>query len=281
MIIVDEAHGLKGKVLQDLLVNHGKDIPFRFGVTGTLPKGKTDAMSVKIAVGPTRYVIPAHELQEMEHLAKLHIDIIQHELDFTDKYQHYLETTEDLKIKTYKEFIDTYFTEYSEEKRYLQGHVARTQWIANYIKAQHSRELGNVLCLVNGIAFGKKLASLIPDAIFLSGKDKMAVRREAYDLFKNRNDVTVVATVNIASTGLDIPRIFQLIGVDMGKSFIRTIQSIGRGLRRAEDKDEVTYTDICSNLKYSRRHLTERKKYFKEAQYKYQLHKVELKNANI
>ena len=46
VVVVDECHGLKGPVLKELLLESGKNIPFRFGVTGTLPKGKVDKMSV-------------------------------------------------------------------------------------------------------------------------------------------------------------------------------------------------------------------------------------------
>ena len=90
VVIVDEAHGLRGNVLQTLLNEHGKNIPFRFGVTGTLPKNKCDAASVRATVGEVKYEIPAHKLQEMNYLADLHIDIIQHEFEFHEEYNDYL-----------------------------------------------------------------------------------------------------------------------------------------------------------------------------------------------
>ncbi len=276
VIVVDECHGLRGKVLKELLIESARQVPFRFGVTGSMPKGKVDAMSVKVSVGPVKYEIPAWKLQEMDHLAKLHIDIMQHEMDLSEFYQEYLETTDEEPPQTYALFRDNFFASFTEEKKYLQKHPERLDWIAEYIITQHELGLGNVLCLVTGIPFGKRLAKRIPGSIFLSGGDEVEVRKEAYDLFAHRDDVTVIATVNIAGTGLDIPRIFHLIGIDMGKSFTRTIQSIGRGLRKAEDKDKVIYTDICSDLKYSRQHLTKRKKYFREQKYKYKLRKVKL-----
>ena len=55
--------------------------------------------------------------------------------------------------------------------------------------------------------------------------------------------------------------------IDVGKSFIRIIQSIGRGLRKAPDKDFVCVTDVCSDLKYSKRHLRERKTFYNDARY--------------
>lgn len=276
VIIVDECHGLRGNVLTKLLNEYGKNIPYRFGVTGTLPKAESDALAVKVAVGTVQYTIPAHELQKMGYLAKLQIDIIQHEFDFTSQYNEYLNETDDVKPLTYRQFVDGYFPDFTNEKNYLQQHKERLEWIADYITAKHELKRGNVLCLVNGVRVGRKLAEMIPGAVFLSGKDKMKDRREVYQRFKDRNDVTVIATVQIASTGLDIPRIFNMISVDMGKSFIRTIQSIGRGLRLAEDKDAVHFTDICSDLKYSRKHLAERKKYYKEAKYPFNTKRIKL-----
>jgi hypothetical protein len=62
--------------------------------------------------------------------------------------------------------------------------------------------------------------------------------------------------------------------VESGKSFTRVIQSIGRGIRRADDKDFVQIWDITSSAKYAKRHLTERKKFYKEAQYPFSIEKT-------
>lgn len=277
VVIVDECHGLRGNVLTKLLNEYGKDIPYRFGVTGTLPKAESDELAVKTAVGMVKYSIPAHLLQKQGYLAHLEIDIIQHVVNLNPQYQQYLEEEDfDGKPLTYSQFRDQYLPDYTAEKSYLQSNESRMEWIADYITVKHELGRGNVLCLVNGVRFGKKLADLVPGAVFLSGKDKMKDRREVYEQFKDRNDVTVIATAQIASTGLDIPRIFNMISIDMGKSFVRTIQSIGRGLRLADDKDKVHFTDITSDMKYSRRHLTERKKYYKEAKYPFKLTQVKL-----
>ena len=73
----------------------------------------------------------------------------------------------------------------------------------------------------------------------------------------------------------NIPRIFNLVLIEPGKSFVRVIQSIGRGIRKAEDKDFVQIWDITSTCKYAKRHLTERKKYYREAQYPFTITKVD------
>jgi len=63
--------------------------------------------------------------------------------------------------------------------------------------------------------------------------------------------------------------------IEPGKSFIRVIQSIGRGLRKAEDKDFVNIYDFCSAAKFSKRHLTERKKFYNKAQYPFKITKMD------
>jgi len=274
VVVVDEAHGLKGDVLAKLLNEHGKNIKYRFGLTGTLPKGECDAMSVRVAVGDVQYEIPAHQLMDEGYLSKMKITMFQLEENFKEQYEE-MKQHNPLNAKmTYRQFKDSFSNEWSEEKRYLQSYKPRMEWIAECITALSQRKQGNVLCLITGIPFGKKLTKMIPGAIFVHGKDKNKVRKEIYDLFEHHDNLIVIASIQIASTGLNIPRIFNLVFVDVGKSYIRVIQSIGRGLRKAIDKAFVNVTDICSDLKYSRAHTTKRVNYYKESHYNYKKHIV-------
>jgi len=86
-----------------------------------------------------------------------------------------------------------------------------------------------------------------------------------------------VATYGVAAVGINIPRIFNLVLLEPGKSFVRVIQSIGRGIRKAEDKDFVQIWDITSNCKFAKRHLTQRKTFYKEANYPFDLEKLTYK----
>jgi superfamily II DNA or RNA helicase len=275
MIIVDEAHGLRGNVLQKLVCDNAAKIPYRFGFTGTLPKDASEKMLVHIAIGPVRYEIPAHELIDRGVLSTVQIDIIQLEEDFTKEYNQFCKEVRFGKPPTYVQFKDGYFADFSAEKSYIQRKTSRIEWVADLLLTK-LETTGNVLCLVDNISLGRKVAALIPGSIFVNGQDvKDAVKRQKiYDLFKTRDDLIVIATVNIAGTGLSIDRIFNLVTLDIGKSFIRVIQAIGRGLRKAGDKSHVSYTDICSDLKYGKKHLTERIKYYKEARYPHKKYAV-------
>jgi superfamily II DNA or RNA helicase len=88
------------------------------------------------------------------------------------------------------------------------------------------------------------------------------------------DDKIIVATYGVAAVGINIPRIFNLVLLEPGKSFVRVIQSIGRGIRKAEDKDFVQIWDLTASSKFAKRHLTERKKFYKEAKYPFTIEKV-------
>lgn len=110
--------------------------------------------------------------------------------------------------------------------------------------------------------------------MFISGEVKLGERKEHYDEVRDVDDKIIIATYGVAAVGLNIPRIFNLVLLEPGKSFVRVIQSIGRGIRKAEDKDFVQIWDITSTCKYAKRHLTERKKFYKEAKYPFSIEKV-------
>lgn len=278
MVLVDECHGAKGKQLSEILTNHASKIQFRFGVTGTMPPEPADEMAVHVALGPIRFEITAAQLIAEGVLAAPHIDVIQLEEDLKAEYeQHCAELPVNVKKPTYTQYKDEYLPDFSSEKAYLHRKSVRIEWIADYIMAKADKKKGNVMCLVDGIPFGRKLAEHIPGAIFVNGQDVKTPkqRKEIYKLFEDHDNLIVIATVHIAGTGLDIPRIFNMILVDLGKSFVRVIQAVGRGLRKAHDKDTVSITDICGDLKYSKKHLKQRTNYYEQASYPYKKHKID------
>lgn len=269
IIIVDECHGVKGSVLKNMILEFGIKSKAIFGVTGTLPKEPSEAMAVKYVLGDVKYIVPARELIDKGWLAKLNLATWTLTEDLTEEWNYYKEHFPEKAAQTnYKTFKKEFFVEYSDEKGYLHKNKDRIAFIAECISLSVS-ETGNAFVLVNSVPFGKKLAKEIEGAIFVDGTDDSEVRKQIYDLFATRDDVVVIATAQLASTGLNIKRIFNLFLIDLGKSFIQIIQSIGRGLRKAKDKFAVRVFDISSDLKYGAKHSKERKKYYKEQNYPY------------
>ena len=92
-----------------------------------------------------------------------------------------------------------------------------------------------------------------------------------YEKIKTENNKCIVAIDKIASTGLSISRLFNLVFIDYGKAFTKTIQSVGRGLRLAKDKDFVEIYDISSTTKYSKKHFNDRIHYYDEKKYPFRI----------
>jgi superfamily II DNA or RNA helicase len=247
-VIVDEVHMAKAEVLKSLLTQNLCNAPIRWGLTGTVPKEKFESEQIFASIGPVIGGIKAHELQEMGVLSNCHVNVVQM-IDLPE------------------------FRSYAEELKYLVTDENRMLYISNLIKG--ISESGNTLVLVNRIDSGKFLVNELENSVFISGEVKTKDRKEEYDEVKTSNEKIIVATYGVAAVGINIPRIFNLVLLEPGKSFVRVIQSIGRGIRKAEDKDFVQIWDVTSTCKYAKRHLTERKKFYKEAKYPFTLEKTD------
>src|SRR5210317_938736 len=247
-IMVDEVHMAKADALTTLLTGVMSHIPIRWGLTGTVPKEKFESVGIVCSIGPVINQISAKELQDKGVLAECHVNVVQ--------------------------MIDTMVhTNYQSELKYLLEDKGRLDYISSLCSS--IKDTGNTLILVDRIAAGNELASRIPDSVFVSGSTKGAERKQEYDEVSTATGKVIIATYGVAAVGINIPRIFNLVLIEPGKSFVRVIQSIGRGIRKAEDKDFVQVWDVCSTAKFSKRHLTERKKFYREAQYPFTVTKVD------
>ena len=247
-VIIDEVHQAKAEVLKKLLTQHLNHAPIRWGLTGTVPKEQFEFQAILAGIGPVINQISAKELQEKGVLSNCHVNIVQ--------------------------MIDTVMHKnYQEELKFLVTSDIRISYISKLI--DKISQTGNTLVLVDRITAGEKLQELLTGSVFIRGETKLQDRKDQYEEISESTNKILIATYGVASVGINIPRIFNLILIEPGKSFIRVIQSIGRGIRKAKDKDFVQIWDLTSTCKFAKRHLTQRKKFYKEANYPYTLEKVD------
>jgi len=247
-VIVDEVHQAKAEVLKNLLTRNLRNAPIRWGLTGTIPKEKFEFESIHASLGPVIGSITAKELQDKGVLSNCHVNVVQ--------------------------LIDTQaFTDYQSELKYLVTNKDRIDYIGKLLNTV--RQEGNTLILVDRISAGEMLQERIPGSVFVKGDVKLKDRKDAYDEINEGTNHVVIATYGVAAVGINIPRIFNLVLIEPGKSFVRVIQSIGRGVRKAKDKDFVQIWDLTSTCKFAKRHLTQRKKFYKEAEYPFTIEKVD------
>ncbi len=248
-VMVDEVHKAKADVLRKLLSSYLSHAPIRWGLTGTMPEEEYEKVGIMACIGPMLGKLNTKELQDKGILAQLHVNVWQ-----------------------LQDLGESAFTNYQSELKWLTTNKIRLKFLAE--QAIKISETGNTLILVDRVETGELLQSYIPDSVFVSGKMKSKDRKDEYREVQEVDGKVIIATYGVASTGINIVRIYNLMLFEAGKSFVRVIQSIGRGIRVAEDKDFVNVYDVCSNCKFSKRHLTKRKKFYAEAEYPYSVKKM-------
>jgi superfamily II DNA or RNA helicase len=245
--VVSNCHGAKADQLKSMLSGVMSHIPIRWGLTGTIPKEEFASTALTVCIGPVISKLTAVELQDKGVLANCHVNIVQ--------------------LQDHREFKN-----YQNELKFLLEDDDRVKYIAGLV--DKISKSGNTLVLVDRISAGKALIDLLPNSVFVSGNTKNKDRQAEYESIALADGKTIVATYQVAAVGINVPRLFNVVLIEPGKSFVRTIQSIGRGLRKAHDKDHVEIWDITSSCKFSKRHLTKRKEFYTEVEYNYTMEKV-------
>ena len=92
----------------------------------------------------------------------------------------------------------------------------------------------------------------------------------------------IIGSYGCMSTGVNIRNLHNIVFSSPTKSMIRTLQSIGRGLRLGDDKKEAVLYDISDDLRakswtnHTMNHFAERIKIYTDEQFQYKIYPIEL-----
>jgi superfamily II DNA or RNA helicase len=262
VVIGDEAHQFKSKSLISIMTKMD-NAKYRFGFTGTLDGSQTHKWVLEGLFGPSYKVTQTKELIEKGHLSKLDIKVIL------------------LKHNEHQ------FNEYEEEIQYLINHEKRNKFIKNL-----SLDLkGNTLLLFNRVeSHGQPLYELINNSasgkrkiFFIHGGIDTEEREQVREITEKESDAIIVASYGTFSTGINIKNLHNVIFASPSKSRIRNLQSIGRVLRKGENKTQAILYDIADDITYKSKknytlnHLVERIKIYNEEQFNYEIIQVDFK----
>ena len=254
----DECHLFKAKSLTGLMEKLTK-AKYRFGTTGTLDGSKTHKLVIEGLFGRVFKTTTTKELIEKDLLSQLEIDC----LIFGYNQQE---------IETIKR------ASYQDEMAWIIKNTRRNAFICDLAASLK----GNTLVLFNfvekhGIPLYDKLKDKKDDVYLIHGGTDVDQREEIRHIVDNNKNSTLVASYGTCSTGINIKNIHNIIFTSPSKSVIRVLQSIGRGLRKSNQKDKVKVYDIADNLCYKKwrnhtmRHLDERVKIYNNEKFRYNL----------
>ena len=262
VVVGDEAHLFKAQTLKGILEKM-RTTAIRIGTTGTLDGSECHRLQLEGMFGPVKKVISSYQLMEEGTIAKIDIQCV------------ILRHTKQKKMT------------YQEEMDYLVGNQQRNMFITNLVGSLK----GNTLVLFQYVEkHGQVLWELFnPMVSRMNGtlhyvfggtdtEDREQVR-EIVENSKKKNNV-ILASYGTFSTGINIKKIDNVVFASPSKSRIRNLQSIGRGLRKAEGKDSMRLFDIADDLQcdnFTLRHLKERINTYNEENFPYELKQFDLK----
>jgi superfamily II DNA or RNA helicase len=270
VIIGDEAHLFKAQSLTKIMTNM-TDTKYRFGMTGTLDGSQVNELVLTGLFGPTHKIIDTKELIDNGTLAPIQIKVLM--------LMHPIEECKKLIGGTYQDEV---------------GHIIsfppRNKFIRNLVTSLK----GNTLVLY---AYVEKHGQIIYDLIkdksgerkvfFVHGGVDGDERESIRHIVEQEKDAIIVASYGTFSTGINIKNLHNVVFASPTKSRIRTLQSIGRGLRTIEGKDGMTLFDIADNLStskdkknYTLNHLIERVKMYNSEGFPYELHTIKIRSDN-
>jgi len=266
-VIGDEAHNFKAQSLTSILTNC-VNAKYRIGLTGTLDGTKTHKLVLEGLFGTVKKVISTKELIDKGEVSNFEIKCLV--------LKHDDEISKEMKGKPY-----------AEEIGYLISNGSRNKFIKNLAVS-----LGkNTLVLYQMVdKHGKILYDMIRDTkllgdrkvFFVHGGVDASDREEIRRIMEIENDAIVVASFGTFSTGINIRNLHNIIFAMPTKSSIRTLQSIGRGLRQSEGKELATLYDIADDLRvgkhmnYTLKHFIERTRIYNEEKFPYKIYKIGL-----
>ena len=260
VVIGDEAHLFKSKSLVGIMTKL-LDCKYRFGFTGTLDGTQTHKWVLEGLFRPSYKIISTDDLMTKGYLSKLNIKILT------------------LKHPPQK------FEKYEDEIQYLIGHNQRNNFIKNLALDQK----GNTLVLYSRVeAHGALLFDLINKykeetrrCFFVHGGVDTEDRELVRSITEQEENAIIIASYGTFSTGINIKRLHNVIFASPSKSRVRNLQSIGRVLRKGDNKVKATLFDIADDITYNSsknytlNHLLERIKMYNEESFDYKVVKLD------
>lgn len=267
VIVGDEAHLFKANSLTKIMEKL-PNCKYRFGFTGTLDDTQTNKLVLEGLFGPVMKVVQTKELIDQGTLADFRIKAL------VLKYP-----PEVCKVM--------HNAKYQDEIQFLIGNEKRNQFIKNLTLTRN----GNTLLLFQMVEkHGKILYDMIKaeaDAdrrvFFVHGGVDADEREEIRRITETERSAIIVASYGTFSTGINIRNLHNIVFASPTKSRIRNLQSIGRGLRKGDNKERATLYDIADDLckktscNHTLKHFAVRIKMYNEEEFDYKIYNINLK----
>lgn len=265
MVICDETHIVASDSFRKVFMYLKQSI-YRIGFSATPYRDDGKDMFIEEGVGKVIFTIDKKYLYDKGYIIKPTIKFkrvpevceLEDGFEFSDALDEVIEQYEDYQDE---EETEEFFKKYPDDyKKSIIFNKTRNNYIYDFVNQNPDKK---ILILVKHIKHGEMLEQNIDDAVYLHGSLGKKYREEIFEDFVKRDLKVMIATVTIASEGLNIPNLNIIINACANKGDVKSVQIIGRVMRQFKDKKEATYIDFIDNGKYTQKHSNKRIKKFR------------------
>lgn len=279
VVMVDEAHFTNCLSIKKILTNC-INARWRYGLSGTLGDPKiADYYTIQQFLGPIVKKITPDFLFSNDYATPLDIRVIRMNYLPDESRKKLLE----LKVQM-KETDPTHV--YNLERKLVIRDRNRLNFICNFIAkaSKNSLVLFQSVQDQYGMSIYNKLKEITHDKeiFYVDGDISPELREEYKERMKTGNNRILIASFKTFSTGISINNLHNIFFVESYKSEVIIKQSIGRMMRKHEDKEVAIVVDFVDDfsyknkLNYLMKHSNERIEIYKREKFKYKIYDVNI-----
>lgn len=241
-VICDETHIVASNSFRKVFGVLNNSI-YRFGFSATPFRDDGKEMFIEEGVGRTFYTVDKTHLINEGYIMRPVINFLK------------------VPSSSVKVYTDSYHADYEES---VVNNEKRNELIIDLVERLKGKK---IMILVKMVDHGKMLMEQIPNSFYLHGSLSKKQRDEKYDEFVNGDLKVMIATMSIASEGLNIPNLDVIINVGANKGDVKSLQVLGRVMRVFDGKKKAEYWDFIDAGKYTKAHSNARCRLFRQEEY--------------
>jgi superfamily II DNA or RNA helicase len=274
-VIVDETHKAKSTSIKSIL-EKCENATRKFGLSGTIPKpGTLDRLTLMAYTGPVITSIRADYLMEKGHITPCEVYVI--EMDYARS--------------EVKEGFKTLFQRSEEDRKRLlnleQQYAIQSDMRLDFITDMILKNQKNALVLFYRIEYGNKLYDKLREKtdrkiFYIDGGTDKDLREYQKENLEEGEGKIMIASFGTFSTGINVKNIHTIYLTESFKSEVIIRQSIGRGLRKHENKRKLIIIDFVDDYRsgkfknYLYKHSEARQEIYQEQNFPFTVRQADL-----
>jgi superfamily II DNA or RNA helicase len=254
MVVFDECHSVASSSYRRLRY-HLKNVEFVLGLSATTFRTDKKDMNLEAAIGPVIHKIDVQELIDKGYLSEMVITFVNYDVP-----REKIKEMEQLSKKGLVNETEDYGSFY-------QNFIVHNQYRNDVIKKLVEENKGKQILLTTKLIEHGRMLSEFLGCEFLYGETEKDLRKDILDRFKKKELNVVVGSLMIFGEGLDIPCLDLIINCSGHASDVRSIQLLGRAMRKTDTKNVGRYLDFIDHHRFFKRASFKRINIFKKQGY--------------